>query len=815
MQYVFPYDPETLAFQAVMVRSRLKLGDKPVKLKPETTIEVMDKTVSDKVRIREAELIENGMAHRFLVELQEAFTLPEYRDIVLGRRPLALRVTLFPDLALPLPTAGVPTPAVSPAIAGTVSIGMPEAAIGRIEALLDEGSPPGERDFYVKARVHLPRIIANRADLEQKYTMACRFSTETQQLTAAEPVPAGQWARAHLTLAPTRGFGSEGPAVLPVTVTADLDGMVLEQKVFITVHPARQLELQLSRDQVRTALNKAVELKVSALEVLEDGTRIPADDVSIHLKVSAALAEVTTIAPDNGQGKLKAKITQTAVSKVTSGELLIEARARDGAILKSIPLHLVAGRYVLTLEPEKKPQDALPAAPLSISWDAERGTWRCDPVRLRLKWGLEGQEVPERIADVDVGDSQGWLEIRQMEYHGEEGCVVVLGSKQDRLSDISPPETDAPVIQVVETLPEPQAPWRALSTLVTFSAYKEQGDAAAAAAVQDEFTVQPPEVCWQTRQETPLRLSGAQEQAELEINSGDLPPGWDRAVEILVAFDHPTWARKRGLALAAELVLPGGQQADALARLRGQIKMSSQTLCLRKLKTIEADPDPEPESLFVVLRGPYYGVTGAEWVVFNVQPQLVALYLGTYPCEDYPWHEAKRHVQVIRDDQTAPTPWSTLPLSLRHLSEEGWPAPPVHWRFAEEQPGGDTAKQLDDRFLANGPEGEYIAPRQEKWAECNNPSQRAILCHIGPGDEPKWVDEEIDPDLYLAAVIPATLTLAEALPKITVQVKARPKGLPDSADSLDIRDRGIYDALNRTFMLEVDLQRLPLDRRKA
>ncbi|NCA89660.1 MAG: hypothetical protein EOM92_12335, partial [Gammaproteobacteria bacterium] len=719
MHYIFSHDRESMAFQPLMVRSRLTLGGKAVKLNPGTLVKVSGSAgYEGKVLIRDAELTDKGLAHRFLVELLETFTLQEYQSLILGRKPLFLLVTLFPDLALPLPTAGVPLPVVSPAITGNVDVAMPEATIGRIEALIDPDSPLQESDLHLKARVHLPPLIANRAELERKYTAACRFVPASAELTLAGTAVAGEWVQAHFVLAPAATPGPREPITVPVRVTVDIDGTLLECQVFVTVHAARQLELVLSHRQIRTSLHKATSLSARAIEVFRDGRRIQADDAEITISLPEVLARIVAVTPNIGQGSLVAAITQSARSSLPSGKLLIEARVEEGVVQESIPLNLVAGRYDLTVEP-LPPDNATTAYPWCIRWDEQLLAWRCDPARLLLHSAAGNGQTPEAIDKLEMLDANGWLGIESLQNEAEAGCLVRFRVKPDKYHELTPPIHGDAVLRVAaEPLPaETMRPMHFLSTRVTFTAHRAQMGPCATA--QAELIVEPPTVHWTLDQTEPIPLSGAAGRwHDIVIRSGRLPSGWLRGAEMLFGFSDPNAARRMGLHLrlkpeVTSLRTDPGEPAV----LRGVVEIMSSIPCFKKVPVIPDPAEPDELCLLTATRGDYHGQTAARIHTIDIQPQLLALYLGPFPCQQYPWTEARRQIQLVRADLATPTDWSQLPLSIRYL--EGWPEPPVRWQLTAQDP------PLADRFDPTvGVRTRYTAPRQESELAASKPQER-------------------------------------------------------------------------------------------
>lgn len=829
MEYVFPYDEENMAFGPVTVRARAKLrfGDEPVKLKPRTEVEVMSESgYAEKVSITDSELIQNGTAHRFVVELQQAFTLQAYRELILGQQPLSVRVTLFPDVSLPLPTAGVPVPDTTLPVAETVGVAIPKATIGRIEVVLDSDSTPDDRNFYVKARVHLPQVIADRPSLERQYTDRCRFSPQTERLQVVRTEPAGEWVRAHLTLAPNQDLTRTEPEIVAVTVRAEIEDLVLEGKVQITVHPVRQLALVVSDPYVRTSLDQSVTLTIKAVDVLPDGSRVLADDAEISIAVQEGLADVVRVTPHRGRGELGTGIRQTTLAKVASGELLVQAQVEQGAVKDRLPLYVTSGKYVLTWQRLARREDAPSDAPWSIYWDPARLAWRCEPIRLKLGWGVEGRMEPRIIEDVHMEDLEEWLEIERLLNEREEGCVVYLRMKPSKVAELVPSVTEDPTICAVDPLPEPRPPWRVLETAVTLSAMVK-GETDAAASVEIPCAVEPPKITWRAFQRESLRLSGQSEQVDLRIDSGELPRGWDQGLEVFVAFADPDKAQRmeislgqltlhRGLTDALDLGhVPPAEVADAtldvspsagdldqrveaqLGRLRGVIQVASRLQCFKKLKALPAVLVPEDLDLYVVLQSPHRGVTPPQQVAVRIQPQLIALYLGAYPYEQYPWHEPKHQVQAVRSDLAAPMAWSQVTLSLRYL--QGWPDAPVRWLFA------DNDSSLDDRFVPDkGVRTTYTGPSQASWENNNQTELRSFHCVVGPDDDQVYADEPTG--ILTTARFSASIVLREPLGKAKLRVIVKPKNFPVSPDKMMLRDRGVYDSFVRTFSVEVDLQ---------
>jgi len=818
MHYEFGYDRETLSFQPVTVRSRLTLGGEPVRLSPQTgAVVVGGSDYAGKVLFEDSELMAGGEAHRFRVNLKKTFTVQEYRKLILGKQPVPIQVTLYPNMALPVPTAGVPIAASAPPVADTVQISIPDASLGRLSAEPDGPYDPETGDVFVKARVHLPEVIANRAQLEKEYTRNCRFLPQTERLALIGTRLDGDWLRAHLRLQRGEGADLRQPETVPVLVNADVDGTAIEAEVRITVSPPRELILELSATQVRTTLNRPALLTVRAMDRLDGGRLVPADDADITVTEPKGLADVVRAVPSRGQGALDTEIRQVGISDVDSGTLSVEARVSTGAAEAQVEVWPATGPYVLTWERLESPEVQLtgPPPPWRVVWHVEESAWRCEPLLLKLMHAVDGRTEAQPIGSVEISDSQGWLEVQgQPEPHGE-GTIVRVRAKAHAIRPEIGPGVGPPTIRAVDAVPQKDERPEPIYTVATFSVSRE-GDEDIVASADVACVVVPPQTRWRGRQAEVLRMSGGHEEIDLTID-GDLPTPWQYGIELLVAFAEPEAAERRGIALGQastrSSLLDQDWAGDSdLGWVSGTIGITSERLCFRKVDTIPEDPHPETLDLAVVVRSPYLGVTDRQTIPVELQPQLVALYLGAHPWEAYPWEIARNKIQVIRDDQGAATSWSKLPLTLKHIAADGWPDPPVRWSFAHAEEPDGTADPLGDRLTATaGTASEYVAPRRAMWEELGKPVDRAIQCQIGPGEKTAYVDEA-DKGLYSSGAITAMLQLAEALPKIKLRLGMKPAGLPDAPEQLALRDKSIYDALNRKFDVEVDLQRLPLDR---
>ncbi|MDH7511004.1 MAG: hypothetical protein QHH04_08205 [Methanolinea sp.] len=159
--YTFRFDGTTLSLEPVTVRSRIVWGKDRVRLKEKYLVSpVAGSGWEDLVTITDQRFIDDQKAYQFSVSIG-SLTLREFAKQVLGRRPVMLQVTLFPDMALPIPTMGVPVPAQGPALTDTVGIAIPEIPAGFIEYRVDSSGPASEgvSGCLVFARVRLPPFV--------------------------------------------------------------------------------------------------------------------------------------------------------------------------------------------------------------------------------------------------------------------------------------------------------------------------------------------------------------------------------------------------------------------------------------------------------------------------------------------------------------------------------------------------------------------------------------------------------------------------------------------------------------------------------
>jgi len=110
-----------------------------------------------------------------------------------------------------------------------------------------------------------------------------------------------------------------------------------------------------------------------------------------------------------------------------------------------------------------------------------------------------------------------------------------------------------------------------------------------------------------------------------------------------------------------------------------------------------------------------------------------------------------------------------------------------------------------------GGTSEYIAPSQEAWTDLNKPTLRPIRCRIGNGEEDEPVSERY-PEIYRTKIIPTVVTLCEPVGKVKLRVDVRPKGFPTSREKLFLKDERVFDNISRSFLLEIDLQKIPARR---
>jgi len=859
--FQFNFDSESLSFSTVRVRAKILWSSTPVRLKPAIQVDVVKGSgYEEKILIRNAELIEDQKAYQFFVDLKpSSFSLPEYRSLILEKKPLPLLITLYPDLAMPIPTAGVPLPSVSPAIADEVSIAIPPTEIGQIEAAAELDTSPGSAQVRIKARVFIPELIGERREIERKSTAACEFVPGAIGLVVSGSTMIGEWKEALLKPRETLEPGKE--VVIPVTVRTEVGGIILERPVSVTLRPVRNLELSVSRGYLRPKGKTPEPLTVRVHEVLDDGSRVLAEDADISLR--PADDRVLTVRPPEGKGEVTSEVTIAGSTAQRSTMLLIEARVPEGRLDQQIPVELADDTLTLVLDSIGDRKVTMPPGEIPLLWDPTACQWLVPPLSFRLY--REGAErSPEPIESLQISDANNWLVLSRFEKDSDGGCRVEITVEREKYGEIVPDLMDTPVFLSVESIPDEAPPSREITTQITAIALSPEsgpgsegldasrGALSAAGMVPGGIPpatlsgskatslhlkgrVEPPEISLKVHQNTPVRLSGTGELQQVILDSNQFPKGWEKGIDVLIASTDPESAKGMGLVIQ-DLRFSGIEDPSLTWNYQSSIeagtssltpdlpafdnlespfsfiylKMVSsfrnETCCITENDRVPADPMCFPFPLDIAIRGAYYGIRKQQAVI-DIQPLCTALYLGKYPYREYPWNQLKHQVQVIRSDRAKPSEWSRLPVSVRHLPGREWQSPHVAWTFGEE-----NEKRWDDRFSSmGGGTSEYIAPSQEAWTDLNKPTLRPIRCRIGNGEEDEPVSERY-PEIYRTKIIPTVVTLCEPVGKVKLRVDVRPKGFPTSREKLFLKDERVFDNISRSFLLEIDLQKIPARR---
>lgn len=405
----FIFNPDSQQLEPVTIRSRIRAGSgEAVALKSDFDAGVIPGNAWEaSIAISGKRLIDRGRAAQFEVSIEKPMNLAQCQALLLQRVSVPLRVTLTPDIALPLPGVPVPVETSVPPKTSTVSVRIPEIIPGRIDLDTDVLDPDGAGNprCSLRAQVVYPPFLHPTPDEEESVAKTVKF-TEGSGHSAVTPGAvtrdtAGWTCKEYTALANSDTM--EGARVM-VEVTAQVCGILLKVITQLSFSPRvvyqpyivpKTLNVDKLHPGFFTATLRAVD---------PEGVEIPVPDAEISVSIPADGRGVVTLSPLSAKGTLTATVTTPETRKeqaiscpvvFTAGQdryedsVLVRIGRQDPGTLEvlfepadKILIDPFAGNDTLTLKARVlyPPGTTPPVSPAVITFAREAGAlWLDEP----------------------------------------------------------------------------------------------------------------------------------------------------------------------------------------------------------------------------------------------------------------------------------------------------------------------------------------------------------------------------------------------------------------------------------------------------
>jgi hypothetical protein len=811
-------------------------------------------------------LVNNSKQLQVTVSFARKITPDEFVTLILQKKPVPITVTLFP--AAPVPAMGVPVPVAGDKVENSVLITVPPAkpAALILQTEYEGMGPGGELRGSVQAKLKFAPYLDLPDDRKKSYCDGIAIdATGSPDVTPEGPgTTEGEWRERVFIARPKGGALKEVRATAHAAVT--VMGVPLEISRPLTFSPQATYLLVYKPGSLEITRKQPGSISAEVFLEVPDGDPLPVPGAKISVIVPPSSEQFLTVSPKSATGTLRSTVRQSEIAKKETVVLTLTASVGD----EEIP-----DRPEITVHPETEEGvyglEIGDPVPKKITW--KQNAWVCDPIPVRLYSEQQGKReyLVLQNEGLFIEDSLGWLEIEKIEAGQNKAASIVPRVKKDRINEIKPPESGskqpdfiagrppervdfpevAPDAMMAEgLLKERRTP---LSTSVTIR-YRPSRQVVSAdnknpvPEVKGEviFEVDPPQLSWSIEQESPIRLSGQGKPEKIRIFS-TIPDGWERDLEVYCSLPEKCEEeiglkvtdaneKPRGLTGGTEPAGPNpGASLPNFKTLTAELTITSSFPCFSTLsEQVEQFP------ISIVSTSDFIGRSIDE-PFFSIIPQYIAIHLGPWFAENYPWD--KQPVRVIRrkrqkrtrngmdglwEDDAGRDRWSIPERSKINISlgtPKGWDIPRVLWKMGE--PAKEQEFDLIDGFTdAKGygispesgvPKTMYRAPDQEDWDLKDKPTERSFYCLVGSSqedlDQGKEVEIEIENPkvkfrlpLYRVSLLKSVIHLKEPLPVAVIKLTISPKDLPLKLDYFNPK---VAESFRRDVFVEIDLEKVP------
>ncbi|MDQ7821349.1 MAG: hypothetical protein RDV48_01005, partial [Candidatus Eremiobacteraeota bacterium] len=322
MGYQFPYNADTQVMSPVRVHSRLRQGKASylVLKEPFNAETAKGSPWEGSILVTEKKLINGNKAAQFSVALKDSLSLSRFKDLVLGRKPVVIDVTLVPDTQGSSPGA----PPALPPVTKQAQVAIPSIAPAKIEVNVESVTMP-EPGTYVKARVSLPPFVKAAGTETMAMMKSIGFMGDSSAMTLESVTEQGEWRIA--LFRPAEGVSLETIAggSYHVMVTAMAVGIPLRQEVSISFRMQRHLVLQLSKESIIVNEKKSASFLAAVWDIDESGVYQPVPEASLSV-LPGGQGELA-VTPLSGSGSIEFTVSLIKKTEQKSAAVTVTAKA--------------------------------------------------------------------------------------------------------------------------------------------------------------------------------------------------------------------------------------------------------------------------------------------------------------------------------------------------------------------------------------------------------------------------------------------------------------------------------------------------------
>jgi hypothetical protein len=277
-----------------------------------------------------------------IVKLAPEVSLAHYINVILKKKPIKLKVTLFPRMLAP--GMGVPVNVSAAPVTDDVFVTIP--AVPRPDIDLDVKftgkTSDGSYNVLVTALLKLPPYISkkDRDEVAGKITIDLKNPINVM-VEKGELTPNEAGATCELTATPE--FTKKGTPSVTVVAKVSLPDLSLKKEKLVSFEPQRDYILNIHPASLDMKKNKAASLMAQVLQVLGEDQKVLVTDARLSIDGGS---DLVSCSPGQGTGKLESKVSQVKITGEKEALLTVHATAgTDSVKPQTIPVHLETVDY--------------------------------------------------------------------------------------------------------------------------------------------------------------------------------------------------------------------------------------------------------------------------------------------------------------------------------------------------------------------------------------------------------------------------------------------------------------------------------------
>ncbi len=273
-----------------------------------------------------------------LVKLAPEIPLTHYVSVILKKKPIKLKVTLFPRMLVP--GMGLPVNISAAPVTDDVDVTIPAVPQPDIDLDVKFTGKTGSGSYHVlvTALVKLPPYISkkDRETVAKKITIDIKKPTNVL-VEKGELTPDEDGATCELIATP-EFTPKTGTPTVTIVAKAALPNISLKKEKQVSFEPPKNYILNIHPGSIEVKKNKAATLTAQVLEVLNEDRKVLVTDAKLSVEGGS---DLLSCSPDRGTGKLECKVSQQKVTGEKQGVLTVHATAgNDSVKSQAVPVFL-------------------------------------------------------------------------------------------------------------------------------------------------------------------------------------------------------------------------------------------------------------------------------------------------------------------------------------------------------------------------------------------------------------------------------------------------------------------------------------------